>query len=393
MKIKFIAIEPDDRSFNLMINNITNNEWNVTIQKSKNGFTYGECDGNYIITRPDNGNLFLELCNYCGKHEEGTFNIEECKKEIRKELDGYFERLQKNYPEIDKWISDPSTYYLFLIHKGGPCPYEGYTNGLIDAWFSDPNNRSKNYLFSMVSLDDAFPEEYWDDGNFVFLPEQKVFPSVITEKMEDLGIKISIPFPEETGEEQIMKPSAHPNSFSFWTAIISIIFVGFLAVLSYVFPATIRFVPDEGEYVTETEVITMPVVLPGNINEKNDMKTKKRIAGLTRAKPEAPKAIIDTKDISQEEPYHYRRITRKAAPIQYFHLSMIFFVYVLCCVFCFIIFLKLYRRCSRQEQIDREFELHLAEKIIERLSQKDKNEIRKQFAKEAIQIFFSKDEA
>ena len=189
--------------------------------------------------------------------------------------------------------------------------------------------------------------------------EQKTKPSVeIKGKKDELGI----PFPSisqeselpaaagssgvndhapkegTTGEDQIMKTPTPTNSFSFWTAVISIVFVGFFAFLSYVFPAIIRFVPDEGEYVTETEVITMPVALPekkGNIfsiwvpvtiNEKNDMKTKKRIVGLTRAKPETFKVIMDAKDNSPADPYHYRRITRKAAPIQYFHLSMIFFV-------------------------------------------------------------------
>lgn len=478
MQTKYIYISYNDEDFNKLINNIRDNGGDVTVQMSVGrNCSYGKCDGNYIITRPDNGNLFHFLEDYSGKHEEGTFSIEECKKEIRKELDNYLKGIRDNYPDFDKWISASSIYYVILIHLGGDLPeIEEYTNGLIDAWFSDKENLSKNYLFSMVSLDGAFPKEYWNDGNFVFLPEQKVLPSVITEKMKDLGIPIpsipqesdpaaaagpsgvndhpltedepgeeqktkpsveikgkkdelGIPIPSisqeselpadagssgvnnhapkegTTGEDQIMKTPTPTNSFSFWTAVISIVFVGFFAFLSYVFPAIIRFVPDEGEYVTETEVITMPVALPekkGNIfsiwvpvtiNEKKDMKTKKRIVGLTRAKPETFKVIMDAKDNSPADPYHYRRITRKAAPIQYFHLSMIFFVYVLCCVFCFIIFLKLFRRYSRQEQIDREFEFKLAEKFINNLQQTDQYKIRKRFAEEALQVFFSKDEA
>ena len=166
----------------------------------------------------------------------------------------------------------------------------------------------------------------------------------------------------------------------------------------------IRFVPDEGEYVTETEVITMPVVLsgkkanyqmgwPAGISENDDTRTKNRKAGFSWKKTEAPKVIIDTKDVSLDEPYHYRRITRKAAPIQYFHLSMIFSFYVFCCVLVFIFFLKVFRFFSRQEQINREFGFSRTEKFIKKLQPDDQADIRKQFAKEAIHFFFSKDEA
>lgn len=384
-------------------------------------YEFGESNRNYVIPFPGRtmtDALISKLCDYESKMPHGKFDVEKCKKEIRKQLETLIDVLKDRYTFFQNILGDKSTPYKVLMHL--PClnsNYKAFTEALNAAWNTEKENTLE---FVAASRNGGFPAEYWTKDSKLSFPENNT-ASISEPESEPEPEPESEPEPEP---DRKMKDSFQPIKYSILPEFISGLFMVVLLAILYCRPVPFTFVPMEMDYETEKEdvLINVPLsnanhILPAGKTIKKGNKKPKPQASILFSEAGFNISISTDADKGADAvananvcngagscPAHvagaggssdllqFHKEAKKASPILYVRLIMLFLAYCLSGILCFIIGLKLIRRYSRREILNKQCSGFNNLRIITNdLKQEDRQSIEKQFAAESVRVFYKKD--
>ena len=192
-------------------------------------------------------------------------------------------------------------------------------------------------------------------------------------------------------------PAYSTIKFSWFSKVITVSCFVLLSLILIVMPAVLRGLPEKAEYETESE--TRTPVLP--------VQRQKYAAGRQTPFFRHGNTQIDQMNITMESKLQrsengqnnedglcrLEKKTKKAAPIQYFHMFLFFSIYALGGILCFVICLRFLRIHSREQKIlNQEKCFSNLGRFIFNLKPEEQDAIVKQFAQASIRLYFNGDD-
>ena len=165
----------------------------------------------------------------------------------------------------------------------------------------------------------------------------------------------------------------------------------------FAIPFVFLLVPKEAEYETECEKRT-PVLPVQRQKSTDDLRTPISSPGIIlinqkSVSVEAKSQQSGTGRENADNSCRVKKTSRKAAPLQYFHMFLLFSIYATGGILCFIICLKFLRIHSREEKIlNQEQCFSNLGRFIFTLKPEDQDAIVKQFAQASIRLYFNGDD-
>ena len=279
---------------------------------------------------------------------------------------------EKRYLKYDFWI-------VAIWDGEKPESFEAAFTKDEHELLSDDKNKELNDFFAKVIKGPEMPNDT-NQNNISLLAdeEKKLLDKIISQIMR-------IFIPQKSVRYTPPPPCYKEISFSPFGQNMTIACFALLFLTLMVVPTCRHFFPGEAEYETEMTIRIPPSLFPHQVLRDDSSDSKQE----QPAKQMTGKEDADSSDSSCFE----IKTSRKAAPIQYFHIILLFLLYAVGGVLCFVICLKYLHAHSRKEKIaQQDAYFSNLSRIMLNLNSNDRQAVVKQFAHSATRLFFNGDD-